>query len=234
MKRGTFLAALFACGCLAGGEGDELPGGGTLSGSLSGTWALPAETWLLFQDQVSGATPVCELRFSGSSGSADCEATGEIETWDYDEETGEEEWVTLDVKTRLQSAVTIQETLVSAEGTYTQRFTGRGYDRTCTLSFRGSASRKEGRASEGRFQVFAGLWDGSVNVDLSCVDESDRGDYTESMGWRFTADLFAEQGTVTVTRSDGSDTTTWLILNTPVGLRVNTESGDPLVARELE
>lgn len=210
-------------GC--GGEGDDVPGGG----ALTGTWTLPDEAWLGGKEalmpplQLGGDAP-CNLEFTGSHAAATCSRT--VSGTDYiDDESDDMAAARVDFD--LTSEMTIAETAVSAQGTWhslRQVFSAAGgaadasLTVECTITFDGSASRSEGRQSEGTFSALAGLWEGTLNSQLRCT-----GPFTHDSDdeWRFSADLFGTQGHVVVTHLDGADSKTWLTQDDPSGVLIH-------------
>lgn len=235
------LPAVLVLGACSGDDGESLPG------RLSGTWTLPESTWLgvaedidddLTRTQTTGS-PLCNVNFSGTSGSAKCEFGI----------AGDEEWneeIHFEADASVEFTVELRETSISVEGRWTSkaRATRASDDlddlMECTMTFNGSASRGQGRDSSGRFASLAGTWQGTATTTGRCDYTTNsefgaREDEDLNSAWTFSADVFGEQGTAEVARAESGDLRTWILQNSAQGVLVRRlGSDDATLADEIE
>ena len=216
------VAALFGCG-----GGDEVPGGG----ALSGTWTLPQRIWLFnnhladYYDEVRVEGQAdCPVKLSGSAGHASCTASIKATT-------GHD---VLDQQSSIDLTLTIAETHITVDGTLTMSTTEtyqdgdspntERYESTCSVHFGGTADRAAGRESAGRFAALAGSWTGTASVSGSCMHGNDKSAISGAR--RFTADVFGEQGDVHVTNMSKEPASDWEFQNMPTGLFISEVGSD--------
>lgn len=160
-----------------GGCGVDPEGSGVFG--FSGTWNLTPQTGLV-------AEP-CTVRFNDSLGSARCDGTDVV--FDYDGER-------LDREIQLDADLTVTETRITGQGTWTVTSTYTFDDeqevRRCTLTWSGSADRQQGRQSDGRFSALAGEWTGAARYSMECDGRQRRPD----VDLRFSGDLFGESAEI--------------------------------------
>lgn len=212
------------CSCL-GGEGDDLPN----DGALTGTWTLPEQVWIpdiaVITEYISvtrtTGSPLCDVRLAGSRGTVSCRYGIEGD-WDGID--------TFDGEYTLEATLRVQEDAVSAEGTWSSRSFSKSsewgdYARECVMTFSGSATKRESRDTSGRFSALAGVWSGSVTTKGSCqgTDAFDTANLDSATTLQ--ADVQGEQGTARIRALGNPGETTWVFQNGSGGLDVRELGG---------
>jgi hypothetical protein len=233
-KRSSSVFGVGLClglaGCL-GGEGDELPN----DGALTGTWTLPERVWIpdieVLADYLtiedSTGSPLCDVRLAGSRGTVSCRYGIEGGWGEIDSVQGE---YTFEAEYTLEATLRVQEDAVSAEGTWSSRSFSKSseygdYARECVMTFSGSATKLESRDTSGRFSALAGAWSGSVTTKGNCqgTDAFDTANLDSAITVQ--ADVQGEQGTARIRALGSAGETTWVFQNGPGGLDVRELGG---------
>jgi len=216
------IASLTACGV----DTDSTSSG------FSGAWTIPVEAWRPFyyggyygysELVVSKGDENCDVRFAGSVGRAVCLHEAIYRELDYDYNTGEERPYEVMFNTSLDATIRISEKQISVEGVRAVRYSGNGYSDLCEQKFYGSAERLEGRASDGRFEMFAGNWRGETTMIETC--NSNPAD-VRSSSRSFSADVFGENASITLDRTATALTSRWSAENSGFGILVRELGGD--------
>jgi hypothetical protein len=211
------------------------------SSGFSGAWTIPVEAWRPYDDGAiyeyfaydgyyqsselitSKGDENCDVRFTGSVGRAVCLHEAIYRENYYEFYTGAERSFDVQFNNSLDATIRISEKQISVEGVRAVRYSGNGYSDLCEQKFYGSAERLEGRASDGRFEMFAGNWRGETTMIETC--DSNPAD-VRSSSRSFSADVFGENASITLDRTATALTSRWSAENSGFGILVRELGGD--------
>jgi hypothetical protein len=121
--------------------------------------------------------------------------------------------------------VRVSDERIEVEGVRAHRRIEGDFNRLCQEQFQWVIERTEARSGKGRFESFAGDWNGLVTTVRSCEGGDD--DFEKSVDTLvFRAEVEGERAVVTTNEPSYAYTSPWAVRNTPLGIDYEDALGD--------